>query len=224
MSIIIFGKGLAAEVAASLIMANKSSKHLVGFCVDDEYYDSDNLLSLPTFRYSDLKNSKEELTIFVANGYASLNRFREKILERVMDDGFSTLSINSEFKGYENIIIGTNCMIVDQGSIQPHVKMGNNVFVWSGSIICHHCELANNIWITAGAVVAGNTKIGSNVFIGANATIVSGIEIGDNCFIGAGVLIDKTLKSNSVVIRKGDNPLAINSENFIKFLDQNRRY
>jgi sugar O-acyltransferase (sialic acid O-acetyltransferase NeuD family) len=224
MSIFIFGKGLAAEVAASLIMAHESSKQLVGFCVDDEYYDSDNLLGLPTFRYSDLKNSEEESTIFVANGYANLNRFREKILERVMVDGFSTLSINSEFKDYENIKIGTNCMIVERSSIQPHVKIGNNVFIWSGSTICHHCELGDNIWVTAGAVIAGNTKIGSNVFIGANATITSGIEIGDNCFIGAGVLIDKDLKSNSVVIKKGDKLLAINSESFIKFLDQNRKY
>ncbi len=224
MSLFIFGKGLAAEVAASLIQGHHPSKRLAGFCVDDEYFDDGILLGLPTYRYSDIKKNSSEYTIFVANGYSNLNRFRMKILQRAIDDGFSTMSINSQFDTWENIQVGENCLIVNRNSVQPHVKIGHNVFIWSGSTICHHCELKDNIWITAGAVVAGNTKIGSNVFIGANATIVSGIEIGDNSFIGAGVLVDKSLAPNSVVITKGMAPMSISSDYFSKFLDQNRRY
>jgi len=220
----IFGLGAAAEVSASQVQVIYGDSAFCGYCVDDEYFVSDTHLGRRVTRYSELAPNRGSTAIFSALGYKNLNTDRQKILNKIVLDGFGVISLASKFNLFEKINYGKNCLILQGASIQPYVTMGDNVFVWSGATVCHHCNLGSHIWITAGATISGNTCIGDNVFIGANATIVAGIKIGNNCFIGAGVLVDRSLPDNSVIIKKGDAIASISSSNFIKFLDKNRNY
>ncbi|MCE7530643.1 acetyltransferase [Polynucleobacter sp. IMCC 29146] len=220
----IFGLGAAAEVSASQVESIYGELAFRGFCVDDEYFLSDIHLGKPVIRYSELLKNRDSATIFTALGYKNLNIDREKVFKRIVFDGFRVTSLTYEFNKFEKISYGKNCLILRGSSIQPCVTIGDNVFIWSGATVCHHCILGNHIWITAGATISGNTCIGDNVFIGANASIVAGIKIGNNCFIGAGVLVDRSLPDNTVVIKKGDPIASISSASFIKFLDRNRSY
>ena len=36
--------------------------------------------------------------------------------------------------------IGDNCFILEDCTIQPMARIGNNVVIWSGSLIAHHCD------------------------------------------------------------------------------------
>lgn len=220
----VFGIGAAADVSASQVQIMHGDSSFRGFCVDDEYFVSDTHLGKRVIKYSELTEYEKEATIFIALGYKNLNIDRQKVFNKIVHDGFRITSLTPKFNYYEKITYGNNCLILQGSSIQPYVTLGDNVFIWSGATVCHHCNLGNHIWITAGATISGNTSIGDNVFIGANATIVAGIQIGNNCFIGAGVLVDKSLPDNSVIIRKGDLVAAISSSNFNKFLDKNRNY
>lgn len=220
----IFGLGAAAEVCASQVQVLFGDLAFRGFCVDDNYFLSDTHLGRPVIKYSELLNIRDGATIFVALGYKNLNIDRQKVFNKIVLDGFKVTSLTSKFNHFEKISYGKNCLILQGASIQPYVNIGDNVFIWSGATICHHCNLGSHIWITAGATVSGNTFIGDNTFIGANASIVAGIKVGKNCFIGAGVLVDRSLPDNTVIIKKGDAIANISSSNFIKFLDKNRNY
>jgi len=220
----VFGVGPASDVAASQVQVEYGRESFAGFCVDDAYYNATGHLGKKIIKYSDLLKNKRDHAIFVGLGYKNLNKDREMIFNRVLNDGFNVLTLSPRFKSNEVITIGRNCLVLAGAAIQPHASIGDNVFIWSGATVCHHAILSSHIWVTAGATISGNAFVGNNVFLGANSTIVAGIEIGRNCFIGAGALVSKSLPENSVVIRKDDPVASISAENFVKFLDMNRSY
>lgn len=102
--------------------------------------------------------------------------------------------------------------------IKKGLKIGENYNIQKGCIIDEsHCwliEIGNNVTLAPrvhilahdastklalGYAKIGKVIIGNNVFIGANATILPNVRIGDNVIIGANSLVNRDIKSNSVV-------------------------
>ena len=51
--------------------------------------------------------------------------------------------------------IGENCFIFEDNTIQPFVKIGDDVVLWSGNHIGHHAEIGDHCFISSHVVISG---------------------------------------------------------------------
>ena len=93
-------------------------------------------------------------------------------------------------------------MILENQTIQPYVKIGNNVTLWSGNHIGHHSEILENTFISSHVVISGGCKIGKNCFFGVNSSVADGIKINDFCSIFMNTSVSKNLDIRSIVVSK----------------------
>src|SRR5262249_621861 len=85
--------------------------------------------------------------------------------------------------------VGDNCFILEDNTIQPFVRIGNDVTLWSGNHIGHDSTIGDHCFITSHVVVSGNVTVGPRSFIGVNATLRNSITIPPQALIGAGAII-----------------------------------
>ena len=100
---------------------------------------------------------------------------------------------------WRNVKIGENCFIFEDNTIQPFVKVGNDVVLWSGNHIGHNSTIRDHSFFSSHVVISGFCDIGEYSFLGVNSTVINNISIGEDCFIGAGALIQKDVLSGSVL-------------------------
>src|SRR4029450_5031372 len=93
---------------------------------------------------------------------------------------------------------GDNCFILEDNTIQPFVRIGNNVTLWSGNHIGHDSTIEDHCFITSHVVVSGHVRVGTRSFIGVNATLRNSITIAPQTLIGAGSIIMKDTKEKGV--------------------------
>ncbi|WP_245213936.1 hypothetical protein [Rhodoferax sp. AJA081-3] len=62
--------------------------------------------------------------------------------------------------------IGENCFILEDNTLQPFTKIGNNVILWSGNHIGHHGEIHDHVTFTSHVVMSGHCSIGPYSFLG----------------------------------------------------------
>lgn len=189
--LVIFGAGQIAELA-SFYFRHDSSYQPVAFTVDRAYMQSATLLDLPVIAFDELAQSYApgQVEIFVALSYAKVNAVRASKVEAVRQAGYRCASyVSSKATVFPGFTAGENCFILEDNTIQPFVKIGNNVTLWSGNHIGHHSIVEDNCFISSHVVVSGGVRVGENTFIGVNSTIRDHVTIGERCVIGAGSLI-----------------------------------
>jgi sugar O-acyltransferase (sialic acid O-acetyltransferase NeuD family) len=108
---------------------------------------------------------------------------------------------------------GDNCFILEDNTIQPYVRIGNDVTLWSGNHIGHDSTIGDHCFISSHVVVSGHVQIGESCFIGVNATLRNSITIGSHTLIGAGAVIMKNTPPRAVY-------LGTRAERFSKSSDQ----
>jgi len=96
--------------------------------------------------------------------------------------------------------VGDNCFILEDNTIQPFVRIGNNVTLWSGNHIGHDAIIEDHCFLTSHVVVSGFTRVGYNSFIGVNATLRNAITIAPETLIGAGAIIMKDTVAQGVYL------------------------
>lgn len=219
--LLIFGTGPSADVAFQ-IFQEFTNYIIEGFILDEKFIEKRKHLNKPVYPYEEIKKSAsfKEIEIFVSIGYSNLNTTRRLKCEQVCEDGFVLASmVHPEAKLPANFKHGNNCFIMNDVHIHPYVEIGNNNFIWSGVTLCHHVTVGSHCWFTSGSLVAGNSIVGSHCFLGASSTITNNIKIGNHCFVGAGSLVTKNMANQTVIIREGDKPYRLNSEQFLKLIN-----
>ena len=189
--LIIFGVGSIAQLA-HYYFTGSSTHDVVCFTVTRNFYGQDSFLGLPVVCFEELDGlyppSKYE--IFVAIGYSKLNKERERIYNTVKEMGYSCPSYISDRATVLNGgCIGDNCLILEDNTIQPLSKVGNNAVMWSGNHIGHHSIVRDSCFITSHVVISGHCEIGERCFLGVNSTLRDGITVGHDTLIGAGSLL-----------------------------------
>jgi len=201
--LIIFGIGEQAEIAY-YYFKNDSNYEVIAFSVDSKFKDRDTLFELPVINFEDIEKeySIDDYHFFVAIGYSKLNKIRtDKYLE-IKSKGYILASYISSKASIFTDKIGDNCFILEDNTIQPYVKIGNNITLWSGNHIGHHSVIKDNCFIASHVVISGGVEIGENTFIGVNATLRDHIKIGKSNVIGAGALILGDTEDNKVYMEK----------------------
>lgn len=189
--LVIFGAGEIAEVA-HYCFKNDSNYDVVAFAVDRQYLTGSEFCGRPLVAFEDVAERFPPAThsMFVALAYAGLNDLRKDKYLAAKSVGYPIASyVSSRASVLNDGAIGENCLILEDNTIQPFSKIGNNVTLWSGNHIGHHSTIHDHCFLASHIVVSGGVEIGDSCFIGVNATLRDHIKIGSKCVVGAGALL-----------------------------------
>ena len=200
--LVVFGNTDNAELAHHYF-AQDERRRVAAFCVDREYLREATFRGLPVVPFEEVRERfpPETHEMFVAVGYARLNALRKEKFLAAKAMGYSLASYVSP---HATVLTehppGENCFILEDNTIQPFVRIGNNVTLWSGNHIGHHSTIGDHTFIASHAVVSGRVAIGESCFIGVNATIRDHVKIGERCVLGAGALILADAEADGVYV------------------------
>jgi sugar O-acyltransferase (sialic acid O-acetyltransferase NeuD family) len=191
--LVIFGAGEIAELA-HFYFTRDSAHEVVAFTVDKEYREKDSFLGLPLLDFEEAQQRfpPNGYQMFVALSYAKMNKLRAQKYFMAKQAGYQLVSyVSSHCTFLTDHQVGDNCFILEDNTIQPFVKIGNNVTLWSGNHIGHESVIEDHCFIASHIVVSGHVHIHSYCFIGVNATLRNSITIAPETLIGAGAIIMK---------------------------------
>ena len=189
--LVIFGSGDIAQLA-HYYFSTDSDYQVVAFTVDASYIKEPSFCGLPVVAFEEViqKYPPESNDFFVALSYSKLNAIRKEKFFSAKEKGYKLVSfISSRATVLNDGQIGENCFIFEDNTIQPFVRIGNNVTLWSGNHIGHHSVIKDHTFIASHVVVSGGVEIGEQCFVGVNAALRDHIKVGDRCVVGAGALL-----------------------------------
>lgn len=184
--LIIVGDSAFAEIAHEYFDAD-SDYEVVGFSVERDFLKRKEFRGLPVVAFEDLESHFDPINhhVYVATVYTQLNRLRSRLASAAKEKGYQLASyISSHSFVWRNVELGEHCFIFEDNTVQPFVKIGNNVILWSGNHIGHHSVVRDNCFISSHVVISGFCDIGESTFLGVNATLANNITIGKDNWIG----------------------------------------
>jgi sugar O-acyltransferase (sialic acid O-acetyltransferase NeuD family) len=191
--LIVFGAGEIAELAA-FYFRRDSEHEVVAFAVDRAYRNDDTFCGLPLI---DVEEAVERYPPakyqgFVALSYAGVNKLRAEKYALMKSLGYQLVSyISSHCTWLTEQLPGDNCFILEDNTVQPFVRIGNNVTLWSGNHIGHESVIEDHCFVSSHVVVSGHVTIKPYCFLGVNTTLRNGITIAAETVVGAGAIIMK---------------------------------
>lgn len=200
--LVIFGAGEIAQLA-HYYFGKETGFEVVAFTVDAAYMREPSFCGLPVLPFEELleKFPPSEYEMFVALSYAKLNAVRKEKYLAAKAKGYRIASyVSPRATVLNGGHIGENCFILEDNTIQPFVKIGNNVTLWSGNHIGHHSLIHDHCFLASHIVVSGGVVIGEQCFVGVNATLRDHITIGERCVIGAGALMLADAEAHGVYL------------------------
>lgn len=198
--IVIFGMGDIAQIA-NYYFEIDSDYEVVAFTVDKAYMSTDEYEGKKVVPFEDLQSiyPPGSYKLFIALSYASMNKIREQKFNEALAKGYELVSyVSSKCTYLSQYPPGKNCFIFEDNTVQPFVKIGDNVTLWSGNHIGHHSVIENHNFISSHVVVSGHCTIGRNSFIGVNSTLGHKVTIAPETLVGAGSVITKNTEEKSV--------------------------
>jgi sugar O-acyltransferase (sialic acid O-acetyltransferase NeuD family) len=200
--LVIFGAGDIARLAHYYF--TKDSEHeVVAFTVDEKYRKEESFLELPLVPFENVAKlySTQGHKMFIALSYAKMNRIRAEKYFSAKELGYELVSyISSRCSFLTQYPVGENCFILEDNTIQPFVRIGNDVTLWSGNHIGHDVTIDDHCFLASHIVVSGYVHIHPYCFIGVNATLRNSIEIAPETLIGAGAVIMKGTEPKGVYL------------------------
>ena len=213
--LLVFGAGDIARLAY-FYFSRDSDHEVVAFTVDPEYQTSDRFMDLPLVASDRVRQLYPPTThsAFVALSYTKMNAVRAEKYLQLKALGYALVSyVSSRCSYLSQYPPGDNCFILEDNTVQPYVRIGNDVTLWSGNHIGHDSTIGDHCFISSHVVVSGHVEIAESCFIGVNATLRNSISIGSHTLIGAGAVIMKNTPPGSVY-------LGTRAERFSKSSDQ----
>lgn len=198
--LIVFGTGDIAQIA-KYYFDTDSEHEVVAFTVNKEYIAAKSFEGLPVVPFEDIEQQfpPAEYSMFIALSYSKLNRIRTEKYTEAKAKGYSLVSyISSKCSYMSQFPCGDNCFIFEDNTIQPFVKLGNNITLWSGNHIGHHSEIKDNNFISSHVVISGHCTINEFCFIGVNATLHNNVVIERENIIAAGAIISKSTAEKDI--------------------------
>lgn len=212
--LIIFGAGQIAEVA-HFYFTHDSDYKVAAFTVDDAYINEDTFYQLPVIPFSQIEKvyPGSQYDMFIALSYQNLNQVREQKYHAAKEKGYHLANyISSKATIWPDLTTNDNCFILEDNTIQPFAKIGNNVTLWSGNHIGHHSVIHDHCFISSHVVVSGGVIIENNCFIGVNAAIKNQTRVGKHSIIGMGAIISNNTEDNSIYKGNASLPSKLKSD------------
>ena len=223
--LIIFGVEDFAQLAFEYF-THDSDYEVVAFTVDGSYISATELQGLPVVPFEELEQTfpAAQHDVYAAIVYGKLNRIRQELCSRIKEKGYKLASyISSQAFIWHNVVIGEHCFIFEDNTIQPFVKIGDNVVMWSGNHIGHHSTIGDHCFLTSHVVVSGWCDIGTHCFIGVNSTLANNTHIGNACWIGHGTVVSGDVPEQSLVKSVNSEIVKLNEAVLFRSLARSSR-
>jgi sugar O-acyltransferase (sialic acid O-acetyltransferase NeuD family) len=211
MKLILFGNGGIAELA-NFYFENDSEHKVAAFAVDGEHLDANTFMEKPLIAFEEVsgKYPPDDFGMFIALSYTKLNQVRQDKFIAAKELGYRLPSfISSQSATASDLEIGENCFILENQTIQPFCRIGDNVTLWSGNHIGHHSSIADHTFISSHVVISGYCDIGERCFLGVNATLRDNCVIGDDAFVGMAAVVTTDVAAGSVVLGQSSEVLPV---------------
>lgn len=198
--LIVIGAGETAHLAYEYF-THDSDYEVRAFAVEARYREAEEFLGLPLVDFESVESAwpATEFDAFVALSSPKLNRVRTQLFQAARSKGYRLVSyVSSRAFRWHNVQIGENCFILEDNTLQPFVRIGDNVTLWSGNHIGHRSIIGDNCFITSHVVVSGFCEIGESSFIGVNVSIADEVKIASDNFIAMASAISQDTEENSV--------------------------
>jgi sugar O-acyltransferase (sialic acid O-acetyltransferase NeuD family) len=219
--VVLVGDSALAEIAYEYFQSD-SDFEVVAFSVEREYLRREQLFDLPVVPFEDLEFhfAPVDHHVFVAISYGQLNRLRTRLKDAAKAKGYQLASyVSSRAFVWKNVEIGEHCFIFEDNTIQPFVKVGNNVVLWSGNHIGHHSVIRDNCFISSHVVVSGYCDIGENCFLGVNSTVANNVVVARDNWINPTVAIMKDTAPDSFYKSIEVEPAKVGAKRFFRVRD-----
>ena len=129
--IILFGDREFAEIAYEYF-THDSEYEVVAFTAEKSYITKHSFCGLPVVPYEEITTlyPPAEFSMYIAIVYDKLNRTREKFFLSAKQKGYTLASyVSSRSFVWRNVAVGENCFIFEDNTIQPFVKIKDNVIL-----------------------------------------------------------------------------------------------
>ena len=186
--LVLFGKGEIAKLA-QYYFGQDSDYEVVAFTADDDQVDADSFSGLPLVPFSRVTKDypADIFEMHVALSYRGHNQIRAQKYGEAIAKGYNLASyVCSKSVYWDDLQVGDNCFILENQTIQPTVRIGNNVVLWSGNHIGHRTKIENHAFVTSHVVISGFCQIGEACFLGVNATLTDKSILEQDVFLAAG--------------------------------------
>jgi sugar O-acyltransferase (sialic acid O-acetyltransferase NeuD family) len=196
--IIIFGVQDFASLA-HFYLTHDSDHRVVAFCVNEDYLpEGGTFEGLPVVAFEQVEQSHPpaDVKFFAPMSHRSMNRARAEVYEQIKAKGYELISyVSSKATTFPGFECGDNCFILEDNTIQPFVKIGNDVVLWSGNHIGHHSVIMDHVFFTSQVVLSGHCVVESFSFFGVNATIRDNLRIAEGTLVAMGASITRATEA-----------------------------
>jgi len=191
--IVVFGASDLAEVV-EYYLSHEAGHQVIAFTVDGQYLGPGNFLGRPVIAFEELrtKYGPERYPMLIAIGYRGINAIRATKYRDAKALGYRFVSFISEKATIaRNVVLGENCIVLENNTIQPYAQIGADVVMLSGNYLGHHTRIGDHCFLAGECVIGGRVSVGERCFIGLNATVRNLIALGEGCVVGAGAVMLK---------------------------------
>ncbi|MDP9195304.1 MAG: acetyltransferase [Pseudomonadota bacterium] len=216
--LVIVGNSEIARIATEYFV-HDSSHAIQAYATERDYVGDGRFLDRHVLALEDLPASfpPGEVDVFVAVGSGKLNRIRTRLVQRIRDLGYSLTSyVSSRAFVWHNVQIGENCFILEDNTLQPFVKIGNNVTLWSGNHIGHGSIIEDHVFIASHVVISGLCRIGESSFMGVNSATAEEVVIARDNFIAMGAAVTKSTQPDQVLMGVPAAPHRVTATRFCR--------
>lgn len=202
--VVLFGTGEIGELAHYYFTHDADCPfEVAAFTCDAAYRENDTFLGLPLVDFETVQEQypPSEYKMHVALSYAKLNLNRKtKYLEAKAKSYDLVSYVCSSSVTWPDLAIGDNCFILENQTVQPTVRIGNNVMIWSGNHLGHACTIRDHAYISSHCCISGHAVIGERCFLGVNCTIKDFTTLGTAVFVAMGAAVTRDIPDDGVVL------------------------
>lgn len=216
--LIVVGDSAFAEVAFEYFEGD-SDYTVVAFAVEREFLKRDELFGLPVVAFEDIEDHYDPATheVYVATVYTQLNRLRTRLAALAKSKGYRLASyVSSRAFVWRNVELGEHCFIFEDNTLQPFVKLEDNVVMWSGNHIGHHTVVRRNCFISSHVVISGFCDIGENCFLGVNSTVSNNVSIGRDNWVGPASVVMRDTQPGDFFSTRSSEKSTVSAPRFFK--------
>ncbi len=215
--LVLFGVSGFSKIVAELI-AEAGRYRVVGFTQDGDQISE--FLGLPVVPFEKLEESfpPNKFHALVAVGYSKMNQVRQQKYLELKARGYSMGSYCCPRQHIPSTVsLGEHHLILDENSLQPHCRVGDNVILWSRNVIGHESEIGSHCFLSSGVIVSGFAKLGEGCFLGPTTVVAANVALGDRVFLGPGAIASEDLADESVLVGPKSDLRKIPSRRLPKF-------
>lgn len=216
--LVILGDSAFAEIAREYFDADTDYK-VVAFSVEQAFAKRDTLHGLPVVPLESLEQrfAPAEHAVFAAVTYTQLNRLRARLAAQAKARGYALASyISPRANVWRNVRLGEHCFIFEDNTVQPFVRIGDNVVLWSGNHIGHHSVVEDHCFVSSHVVISGFCRIGSHSFLGVNATLANNVTLGRDNWVGPHTVVMKDTADGALFKTEQPEPARVSATRFFK--------